>query len=238
MDIDPPETPAPAAAAAAAAEIPQNIAEAAVESKDALAMLKIRLARKYKDGTLLWADWRREKKAWRTYFVPIKYRDDQRNKGKPHACLKCTNELNLGCTGNGQKHLNKKHADWKTAAFALHASSTEAASGPLERAFAAARAADERSEEQQERAAVQRRYMSRLPSATPQQRALVLQLLSTLCTNHLLPYSFIEWPALVQLVETCLALPAIRVSLRCIADRHFLTVLPLLCRWSSQPATR
>ena len=183
--------------------------QAADDGSDKLAALQAQLKKKYTNVTFKWRAWREETTPWRTYFVAIEYKDQPtRNAARPSICLLCKDVYKLKHSGNGPKHLETKHGDPKEP-FAEHASAPK---GTIRDMFAAVEAADRRSEAERNLAQSRSKYMSQLRETPPAHRALVLDLLTKLCSDHLLPYSFIEWPALVRLVETCMALPASRVS--------------------------
>jgi len=114
--------------------------------------------------------------------------------------------------GNAEKHFNKRHKeiDHKkpfTGKFRPSLSNSLTVTGMWTKKKAA-------EEPLTDYAIKKAAYFLCLAEATEEEIELVVHHLQKLCASRLLPYSFVDWPELRELVEVCVALPAKKVSNR------------------------
>jgi len=139
-----------------------------------------------------------------SHFRPFKARDT-----KTHLCLLCDKKVqarvNLNYQSNATSHMKIYHK-------AVLQSGTVFTPPPtnVERTLDDyARALSPLPIEERSRGA----RLTRVSAATSDQSDVVHYHLAKLCSSHLVPYSFIDWPELRGLVEACCLLPAMKVSL-------------------------
>lgn len=152
-----------------------------------------------------------------SYFRPFKCnRVGQIQKQPTHICELCFEVVRLvgnGATSNALSHLKHKHKrlDFGNLPMFGTKPSINAAFAAMRAAAPASKLDDESSE-----AASRRAFREKVDFLSDEQRALVDDKLQRLIIGHRLPYSSTEWPALRDLVETCLLLPSSKVS----SDRY------------------
>jgi len=154
-----------------------------------------------------------------SYFVRIRNTKTK----KTHICVLCEAKeharVSLLATekgkskfavGNAEKHFNKWHKeiDHKkpfTGKFRPSLSNSLTVTGMWTKKKAA-------EEPLTDYAIKKAAYFLCLAEATEEEIELVVHHLQKLCASRLLPYSFVDWPELRELVEVCVALPAKKIA--------------------------
>ena len=134
-----------------------------------------------------------------TYFIEIENPKYQ----KTHICVLCARRVNLTHRSNAEKHLKGNHSEVDIAKhYSRSFSAIDAARGSIKKLLEQGKEEQYQSVEKRTRA----KYTSKLNQLSPTQKQLIIAQLVKLCTAWLLPYSFIEWEELIELLEMCIAM--------------------------------
>jgi hypothetical protein len=146
-----------------------------------------------------------------SFFAPIGGTPQQ---GKTHVCILCPNtrkgrfaaRRNLSNKTNGAKHINESHKDidW-TKGFQLHGRPAAQQMSLLAALTAKPGLSNYRKARQVMR--------GKLLKPTAEMHQHIHDLLARLCFTRCLPYSFVEWPELIELLEDCAMLGPVKVRL-------------------------